>query len=336
MEEKKSIDFFKRIKYAIFKVEKYSEFLEEKPNIAIKYMVQLLLIVSLILTIISTISFVNLSKKGEDFIKNNLADFTFENNKLYFSEIQEAYDETEDVYFVANTTEISSDLLEEYKNKAYDAEYAIILLEDKFLFYTGNTMNEFNYETLNQSINLQTLNKVELVELIDNNGITKMAISIFGVTGLSLYFAEILSIAMNVILLYIFGYIMCKIVSVPLNNNSIFNISIYSITLSVILSLIYNIVYHYTKFEIQYFDTMYLIIAYIYIIAAIFIIKSDLLKQKVEVQKIIEVQKEVAKDIQEEKEKEKEKKQEEEKDRKEKKDEEEKKPDNTEPDGSEI
>ena len=333
--EEKSISFFKRLGYAIFKVEKYGEFLEERQNVAIKYMLQLLLIVSLILTIISTISFVGLSKKGENFIRNDLAEFSFENNKLYFSRIQEAYDNEENFYFIANTNEVSSDLLEEYKNKAYDAEYALILLQDKFLFYVGNTMNEFTYASINQSVNLQTLNKTELINLMENNGITKLAISSFGVTGLSYYFAQILSITLNVLLLFIFGYLMCKIVAVPLTNRSIMNISIYSITLSVVLSLIYNIIYHYTKFEIQYFDTMYIVIAYIYIIAAIFIIKSDLLKQKVELQKISEVQKEVAKDIEEEKKKEKEDK----KERKEKEKEEKKKKEeqeNTEPDGSEI
>ena len=261
MEEKKSINFFKRLGYAIFKVEKYGDFLEERPNTAIKYMLQLLLIVSLILTIISTISFVGLSKKGENFIRNDLAEFSFENNKLYFSEIQEAYDKEENFYFVANTNEVSSDLLEEYKNKAYDSEYALILLQDKFLFYVGNTMNEFTYASINQSVNLQTLNKTELINLMENNGITRLAVSSFGVTGLSYYFAEILSITLNVFLLFIFGYLMCKIVAVPLRNSSIINISIYSITLSVVLSLIYNIIYHYTKFEIQYFDTMYIVIA---------------------------------------------------------------------------
>ena len=88
MEKNKSKNFFSRVQYAVFKVEKYGDFIEEKPSVAIKYMLTLILIISLILTIMMTISFTNLAKKAENFIKNYLVDFTFENNKLNFSDIQ--------------------------------------------------------------------------------------------------------------------------------------------------------------------------------------------------------------------------------------------------------
>ena len=119
-ENNNAMDFFKRIKYAIFKVEKYGEFLEEKPSVSIKYMFTLLLIVSLIITIITTLGLISLIKQGESYIKTELNDFSFENNKLYFNGNQEAYDAKTDFTFVANTTEISNEQLSEYKNKAYD------------------------------------------------------------------------------------------------------------------------------------------------------------------------------------------------------------------------
>ncbi len=336
MEKNKSKNFFSRVQYAVFKVEKYGDFIEEKPSVAIKYMLTLILIISLILTIMMTISFTNLAKKAENFIKNYLVDFTFENNKLNFSDIQEAYDNDEDFYFIADTKEISEEELNEYKNRASDAKISLILLSDKAILSTNNIFNEFTYSTLSSNMNLESLNKEKLIDALNNNGILKLGASMFGVTGLSLYFTEIVSVGMNIILLFIFGYLMCKFISVPLNAGNVFNISVYSITLSIILEFVYNFVNYFVHFEIPYFDTLYLLIAYIYVISAIFIIKSDLLKQKVELQKIVEVQKDVAKELQEQKEKEEEKKQKDDEKKKDNEDNKEEEPENTEPDGSEI
>lgn len=337
MEKNKSKNFFSRVQYAVFKVEKYGDFIEEKPSIAIKYMLTLILIISLILTIMMTISFTNLAKKAENFIKNYLVEFNFENDKLSFSEVQEAYDEEENFYFVANTEDISENELNEYKNKAADAKISLILLSNKAILSTNNIFNEFTYSTLNSNLNLDSLNKEKVVDALNNNGILKLGASMFEITGLSLYFTEIVSVGMNIILLFIFGYLMCKFISVPLNVGNVFNISVYSITLSIILGFVYNFVNYFVQFEIPYFDTLYLLIAYIYVVSAIFIIKSDLLKQKVELQKIVEVQKEVAKELQEQKEKDEEKKKQKD-DEKQKKNEDnkEEEPANTEPDGSEI
>lgn len=338
-ENNNAMDFFKRIKYAIFKVEKYGEFLEEKPSVSIKYMFTLLLIVSLIITIITTLGLISLIKQGESYIKTELNDFSFENNKLYFNGNQEAYDAKTDFTFVANTTEISNEQLSEYKNKAYDSEYAIILLNNKILLKVNDSLNEFLYEEINKDNQISTLNKADLIKFIDANGSTKIGMSIFGIVGISSYLAEIASVAMNIILLFVFGFLMCKIVSVPLKSYSIFNISIYSITLSVLLGFIYTVTNYYTGLTIQYFDSVYLVIAYIYLISAILIIKSDLIKQKIELEKIKDVQKDVAKEIEEQKEKDENKEEKKQENDDKKSDKENKTPEeqeNTEPDGSEI
>ena len=162
-ENNNAMDFFKRIKYAIFKVEKYGEFLEEKPSVSIKYMFTLLLIVSLIITIITTLGLISLIKQGENYIKTELNDFSFENNKLYFNGNQEAYDAKTDFTFVANTTEISNEQLSEYKNKAYDSEYAIILLNNIILLKVNDSLNEFSYEEINKDNQISTLNKADLI-----------------------------------------------------------------------------------------------------------------------------------------------------------------------------
>ena len=119
-----------------------------------------------------------------------------------------------------------------------------------------------------------------------------------------------------------------------------FVISIYALTLSIILSTIYTAVYSLTGFVIEYFNAMYLLIAYIYVIAAILIIKSDIIKQHVELQKIYKVEAQVKKELEEQKDKDKDENEENKKENEKKgkdKDEEDDQPViNREPDGSEI
>ena len=101
--------------------------------------------------------------------------------------------------------------------------------------------------------------------------------------------------------------------------------SVYAITLSTILQLIYIFVNLFTDFNIKYFDFMYSAISFVCLAAAIFMIKSDIIKQQMELMKVIEIkkqeqQKEEQEENQEEKEKEKNEEEHEEKKEEDKKD----------------
>ena len=62
---------------------------------------------------------------------------------------------------------------------------------------------------------------------------------------------------------------------------AVFNMAVYSITLSVILNIIYIIVNMFIPFTIEYFQVMYIAVATIYLMAAIFIIKKEAEQQHV-------------------------------------------------------
>ena len=97
---------------------------------------------------------------------------------------------------------------------------------------------------------------------------------------------------LDVFTLSIFGLFTCLIAKIKMNYKAVFNMSIYAITLSLILRTIYVVVTMLTSFEIKYFDVMYVAVAYITLAAAIFLIKSDVIKQHLELMKIIEEGKE--------------------------------------------
>ena len=132
-----------------------------------------------------------------------------------------------------------------------------------------------------------------------------------------LFVIYLIQVILDVLLLSVIGFLLSKIIGVEFKYKSIFNMSVYSLTLSIVLYMIYIIVNLFTGFEIKYFEIAYNAIAYIYIITAMLMIKSDLIKQQGELTKIVQVQKKIREEKKEEDNKEeKEKKEEQKKDKK--------------------
>ena len=112
-------------------------------------------------------------------------------------------------------------------------------------------------------------------------------------------------------------------VGIKMRYVAIFNMSVYALTLSTILNMLYIAVNTFIPFTMEYFQVMYVAVAVIYLVAAILILKTEFIKKQFELMKIAEAEKIIKKE-QQEKEKE-EKEQQEKEDRKKKDKEEEKK-----------
>jgi len=336
------MNFFVRAKRAICNVERYGEFLLEKTSTAVKYFLILILIVTLVLTIVSTYQFSKIANKAINYVRNDLPDFTYENGKVMFANSAEGYDKEVDFYDIINTdSELSDGVKEEYKNKVKDYSSAIILLQDEVIVFENGKFIENSYEEIEEMYNLNIKNKTDLVQTIDSIGIAGINSTYFIAAFISLYISNLLTFISDILMVCVFGYLVGRLSGVPLTLEKTLVLSFYSLTLSIILSTIYIVVYSLTGFVIEYFSWMYLLVAYIYIIASILIIKSDLIKQQMELQKIYKVEAEVKKELQEQKDKE-EPEEKNEEDKEDKKDKKKKEKDNDEPvinrepDGSEI
>lgn len=129
-------------------------------------------------------------------------------------------------------------------------------------------------------------------ELLMNTLTENMGNSIFVVLFISAFVSIYLSTLLDVFTLSIFGLLTCIVAKIKIKYKAVFNMSIYAITLSIILRMIYSGITILTEFRIKYFDIMYTAISYIILAAAIFMIKSDVIKQQLQLMKIIEEGKE--------------------------------------------
>lgn len=110
--------------------------------------------------------------------------------------------------------------------------------------------------------------------------------------GISIFISLFASTLIDAFTLSIFGILTCFFTKIKMNYKALLNMSIYALTLSIILRTVYFIIITLTTFQIKYFQIMYIAISYISLAAAIFIIKSNVIKQHLELMKIIEENKE--------------------------------------------
>lgn len=329
--EKQKLSFFSRMKIAVTKLEDYSVFLEEKVSTAVKYFLLLILIVSFIIAIVQTYDVTKMINRGYHYIENELPEFSYEDGKLKFSQIVNAYDKDSDFYLFADTSdEITNQNIEDYRKII--TNYGLIFLNNKVIFVSEGRIIEYNYEELAAQYEINTLNKQQLIEKFDSIGFIGLIITIFLVMLVSIFIVKVISVFMDWLLLSIFAYCAVKICRINMTYKQTFNISIYALTLSILLNVVYDVVSYLTGFYMPYFRIMYLLISYVYVVAVIFMIKSDLLRQQREITKIVEIQKQVHEELKEEKQEENEEKDKED----DKKEDSEENGISGEPDGSEI
>ena len=166
-------------------------------------------------------------------------------------------------------------------------------------------MQEFvTEETVNY---IQSMSKAELYTIF------------YCVSAVYLFVIYFTMVAMDVLLLSFLGYLTSRIARVMLKYTAIINISIYALTLPIILNAAYILVNSFTGFEIKYFQIMYNAVAYIYEVTAILMIKSEIIRQEAELAKIEEEQKKVREELEKQQEEEKQKEEQRRKEREEEK-----------------
>ena len=332
--KQKKIPFFKRLKNAITNFDEYQKFSQEKLGTAIKYFLKLMLIFSILISGFLTARMYKEIETIKTSFAEECPDFRIENNTLLIEGENKKYEKDIGYETLGLIVDSENTDLTEEQNGQY--QRIIAFYKDRMVMKTMDTKTSMTYEDISKNQNINGLSKQQILDYANSNEMLVIYSIFFVVTIIFVFIAYSIQILLNIFLLSIIGLIMSKIAAVKLKYKEVFNMSIYALTLSIVLYLIYICVNISTGFTIKYFDLAYQIISYIYIVTAILMIKSDLIKQQIEVGRIIEEQKKVREekkqeDNEEEKPKEDKK---EKKEKKEKKDKEEKEPEH--PEGSQA
>lgn len=103
----------------------------------------------------------------------------------------------------------------------------------------------------------------------------------------------------DALMLSVLGFLTSKMTKLKIKYSAIYTMAIYSLTLPILLNLIYMIVNILTGFTIEYFNFLYTSVSGIIMVTAILMIRADLIKKQAELMKIISEQEKIRAELDE-------------------------------------
>ena len=316
-EENKKTNFFKEVFKSIKDLDKYEDFALELPKTAFKYFTKLVLLFTAIITIFYSYKIVDSLNDIYVSLKNKLPEFSYAQGILKFESeepiILEEYKET--IGKIIIDTNIEDSESDKYEKEIKNNTLGLLILKDKCVVLSNGTMGQvtYKYSDIASGYNITEFTKQDVVNYIDSMNVISIYASIYFVIFVYLFIIYFMAILLDVLILSILAYIVARISRIKLKFAPSFNIAVHSITLPVLLNLIYIVVNLLTGFNIKYFQIMYNTISYIYIIVAVLMIKTDFINRQLELMKLAEEQEKIREEMRKKKEEEEKEKQEKEK-----------------------
>lgn len=326
-EEKTKIGFFQKVWNSITKIEKYPDMAAEGLGRAFTYMCKVVAILAVVLCLGMMYQTYQMLQEGIKYLQNEFPEFSYQEGILKVSSEQRLTISEEDSYVgrtIIDTNTEDEQTINQYRNEIEKSGSGMIILKDKVVLKNGavaGTIN-YNYNELLGQIGITEFTKQTVIDYANSSQVISLYISVFITIFIYSFMMYLLTTLSNAVFLSAFGYLTTWMARIKMRFVAVFNMSIYALTLSIFLNMIYIAVNIFIDFNMEYFQVMYVSVAAIYLVAAIFLLKTEFMKRQAELMKIAEAQEIVRREMEE---KEQQEKQEQEKKERQKKDQEEEK-----------
>ena len=259
--------FFKKIWYSIYKIEKYSELSAEGFGKAIKYLVILIIILSIASSSVSVYKTSKDIKEVSKYINESAPEFSYSDNIL-------SVNSQEPIIIIDTNTE-EQQQINKYINDSEEQNLVIVLKDKLILKEAGLKRTDYNYKELFEELGITEFNKEKLVQYLTSSQVMPLYLNLFLVLFMYAFILQFMNTLSYIIVISIVGYLATIILRLKIRYVAIFNMAVYSITLSTLLNILYIGINAFYDYIIGYFDVMYILVASIYMISAIFILKSE-------------------------------------------------------------
>ncbi len=309
-----NINFFKKVWYSITKFEQYPAMATEGLPRAIKYLLTLMVAVTIFVMIGSLMQMKQTIDSLSQYIEQNIPDFTVADGKVEMNIDQPI--KIENVQYsgidkiIVNPLAETTEQKEQSENEETIVGVTIFFFKDEIILKSkidDDNVTKQNY-TYSEFVanytgeNISTFNKAQLVEYLTSQGMTRYYVR-YGLSAfVYLFLINIIYALLDALEIAILGWFTTTLARIKIRFVAIYNMAVYALTLPVVLNIIYIVVNYFVSFKITYFQVAYITIAYVYLAATIFILKDDIIKKMQEVEKIRQEQKKVKEEIKEQEE----------------------------------
>lgn len=319
--------FFQKVWNSITKIEKYPDMAAEGLGRAFTYICKIVAILAIVLCLGTIYQTHQMLQEGMRYLKEEFPEFTYKEGRLDVSSDERLTISEEDSYVgrtIIDTKTEEEQAINQYINEIEKSGSGMIILKDKVILKNGAIAGTINYQykELLQQMGITEFTKQNVIDYANSSQIITLYISVFITIFAYSFIMYLLTTLSNAVFLSVFGFLTTWIARIKMRFLAVFNMSIYALTLSIFLNILYIAVNIFTDFNMEYFQVMYVSVAAIYLVAAIFILKTEFVKQQMELMKILQEQEMVKKEMEEKEQEEKqeqEKKERQEKDKREEK-----------------
>lgn len=284
MEKEIRLSFFKRLKMSIFDFDKYHVIAGEGLGRAMMYLVKLILLFSLIMSLAYVFKFSQIIDEAMNYVQEQVPNFYFQDNTFNVESendvIIENHQYTDFKIILSNAETYNEDEMRDFDGMV------VVLVKNNILLKQANSTSIItqSYEEISNTFNVNQINKEFILNYANGENGYMLLANVFAVVFVSIFLTYFMTGILDTIALSLLGFIITRIIRLPLKYGAIYSISISAITLSVIINLIYMITNLFTGFVIPYFQIMYTLVSYVYLIAVLLIMRSEIIKKKVQIQ----------------------------------------------------
>ncbi len=302
MEQESKIPFWKKVKISILGLEEYQKLAAQKISKTIGYMVILMLIFAFFVTLSITYRFHQTLQSVTSYIDEYIESIEFENGNLAIQgkENPIIIEDSELFYGkIIIDTSATQEQIDEYTEEIRTYQNGIVISNDNIIFKTAmsNIPTTISLVDIANQYHIVNLDKQAIMSFLTNNQVYMVYIAFFVAIFIYMFIIYLGTVLIDAILYSLLGHVTALLSGLRLKFTAIYNIAVYSLTLPIILNLIYMVANILTGYTIQYFSIMYMAITCIYVITAILMIRSDVIKKQIELSKIIEEQEKVRQEI---------------------------------------
>ena len=325
-DEKNKIGFFQKVWNSITKIEKYPDMAAEGLGRAFTYICKIVAVLAIILCLGMLYQTHQILQEGIQYLQNEFPEFSYKEGVLDVSAEKRLTISEDDSYVgrtIIDTKTEEEQVINQYINEVNKAGSGLIVLKDKVILKNGAVAGTINYQydDLLTQMGIHEFTKQNVIDYANSSQVITLYVSVFITIFIYSFMMYLLTTLSNTLFLSMFGYLTTWIARIKMRFLAVFNMSVYALTLSIFLNILYIAVNIFVDFNIEYFQVMYVSVAAIYLVAAIFLLKTEFMKKQIELMKIAEAQEIVRKEMQEQEEKEKREKEKKERQEKDKKDE---------------
>lgn len=313
--------FFKKAWNSIIKIEKYPEMAAQGIGKAFSYICKVIAILAIVVCLGMMYQAYQMVQEGVQYLQNEFPEFSYKDGILTIQSEKPITISSENSYVgevIIDTKTEDEKTINQYVAQVEDYGDGIIILKDQVKVKNAAIMGTINYEykEILDQMGITEFQKQDVINYMNSSQMINFYISIFITIFVYTFAMYLLTTLSNAVFLALFGYLTTWITKIRMRFVAVFNMAVYSLTLSTILNMMYIAINIFVPFTMEYFQVMYVTVAAIYLIAAIFLLKSEYIKRQMELMKIAEAQEIVRKELEEKEQEEKEKREREEKKKK--------------------